>query len=93
MRPSRASWRWTAEKIPLSVRAGKDAREPSLDLPPSHLALVPRLGLVIVAAERQQVAPETRAALLWTSSAALAVLVGLAEVYIGSAVVRRRHAA
>lgn len=55
------------------------------------LALVPRLGLVIVAADRQPVAPETRAALLWTSSAALAVLVGLAEVYIGSAVVSRRH--
>lgn len=55
------------------------------------LALVPRLGLVIVAADRQQVAPETRAALLWTSSAALAVLVGLAEVYIGSAVVSRRQ--
>jgi hypothetical protein len=54
-------------------------------------ALVPRLGLVIVAADRQQVSPETRAALLWISSAALAVLVGLAEVYVGSAVVRRRH--
>jgi len=52
-------------------------------------ALVPRLGLVIVAADRQQVSPETRAALLWISSAALAVLVGLAEVYVGSAVVRR----
>ena len=55
------------------------------------LALIPRLGLVIVAADRQQVSPETRAALLWISSAALAVLVGLAEVYVGSAVVSRRH--
>ena len=36
--------------------------------------------------------PETRAALLWLSSAALAVLVGLAEVYVGIAVVSRRHA-
>ena len=56
------------------------------------LALVPRLGLVVVAADRQQVATDTRAALLWLSSAALAVLVGLAEVYVGVAVVSRRHA-
>jgi len=56
------------------------------------LALVPRLGLVVLAADRQPVAPDTRAALLWLSSAALAVLVGLAEVYIGIAVVSRRHA-
>jgi hypothetical protein len=55
------------------------------------LALVPRLGLVIIAADRQQVAPETRAALLWISSTALAMLVGLAEVYVGSSVVSRRH--
>jgi hypothetical protein len=55
------------------------------------LALVPRLGLVILAADRQQVAPETRTALLWISSAALAVLVGLAELYVGSSVVSRRH--
>jgi len=55
------------------------------------LALVPRLGLVVLAADRQQVAPDTRAALLWLSSAALAVLVGLAEVYVGIAVVSRRH--
>ncbi|HEY2740356.1 MAG TPA: hypothetical protein VGK45_18235, partial [Thermoanaerobaculia bacterium] len=55
------------------------------------LALVPRLGLVIIAADRQHVAPETRAALLWISSTALAVLVGLAEVYVGSTVVSRRH--
>src|SRR6185295_7292015 len=55
------------------------------------LALVPRLGLVVLAADRQQVAPETRAALLWLSSTALAVLVGLAEVYVGIAVVSRRH--
>jgi hypothetical protein len=55
------------------------------------LALVPRLGLVVLAADRQQVAPDTRAALLWLSSAALAVLVGLAEVYVGVAVVSRRH--
>lgn len=56
------------------------------------LALVPRLGLVVLASDHQQVAPETRAALLWLSSAALAVLVGLAEVYVGIAVVSRRHA-
>jgi hypothetical protein len=56
------------------------------------LALVPRLGLVVLAADRQQVAPETRAALLWLSSSALAVLVGLAEVYVGLAVISRRHA-
>jgi hypothetical protein len=55
------------------------------------LALVPRLGLVVLAADRQPVAPETRAALLWLSSTALAVLVGLAEVYIGIAVVSKRH--
>jgi hypothetical protein len=55
------------------------------------LALIPRLGLVVLASDRQQVAPETRVALLWLSSAALAVLVGLAEVYIGIAVVSRRH--
>jgi hypothetical protein len=55
------------------------------------VALVPRLGLVVLATDRQQVAPETRVALLWLSSAALAVLVGLAEVYIGIAVVSRRH--
>jgi hypothetical protein len=55
------------------------------------LALIPRLGLVIVAADRQQVAPGTRAALLWLSSVALAVLVGLAELYVGSVVVSRRH--
>jgi hypothetical protein len=56
------------------------------------LALVPRLGLVVLASDHQQVSPETRAALLWLSSAALAVLVGLAEVYVGMAVVSRRHA-
>jgi hypothetical protein len=56
------------------------------------LALVPRLGLVVLAADRQQVAPDTRAALLWLSSTALAVLVGLAEVYVGLAVISRRHA-
>jgi hypothetical protein len=56
------------------------------------LALVPRLGLVVLAADRQAVAPETRTALLWISSAALAALVGLAEVYVGMAVVSRRHA-
>jgi hypothetical protein len=55
------------------------------------IALVPRLGLVVIAADRQTVAPETRAALLWISSTALAALVGLAEVYIGVAVVSRRH--
>jgi hypothetical protein len=55
------------------------------------LALVPRLGLVVLASDRQPVAPETRVALLWVSSTALAVLVGLAEVYIGLAVVSRRH--
>jgi len=55
------------------------------------LALVPRLGLVVLASDRQQVAPDTRVALLWLSSAALAVLVGLAEVYVGIAVVSRRH--
>jgi len=55
------------------------------------LALVPRLGLSVLAADRQQVAPETRGLLLWWSSAALAVLVGLAEIYIGATVVSRRH--
>jgi hypothetical protein len=56
------------------------------------LAIVPRLGLVVIAADRQAVAPDTRAALLWISSVALAALVGLAEVYVGMAVVSRRHA-
>lgn len=56
------------------------------------LALVPRLGLVVLASDHQQVSPESRAALFWLSSAALAVLVGLAEVYVGIAVVSRRHA-
>jgi hypothetical protein len=56
------------------------------------LALVPRLGLVVLASDHQQVSPGTRAALLWLSSTALAVLVGLAEVYVGMAVVSRRHA-
>jgi hypothetical protein len=55
------------------------------------LAIVPRLGLVVLAADRQSVSLETRSALLWISSAALAALVGLAEVYIGMAVVSRRH--
>ena len=56
----------------------------------SILARVP--GLVIMAADRQTVATETRTMLLWISSAALATLVGLAEVYVGMAVVSRRHA-
>ena len=56
------------------------------------LALIPRLGLSVIAADRQQVAPETRALLLWWSSAALAALVGLAEIYVGVMVVSRRHA-
>ena len=55
------------------------------------LAIVPRLGLVVIAADRQTVTPSNRAALLWISSAALAALVGLAEVYVGMAVVSRRH--
>jgi hypothetical protein len=55
------------------------------------VALVPRLGLVVLASDRQQVAAETRVALFWLSSGALAVLVGLAEVYIGVAVVSKRH--
>ncbi len=55
------------------------------------LAIVPRLGLVVLAADRQTVGPEVRSALLWVSSAALAALVGLAEVYVGMAVVSRRH--
>jgi hypothetical protein len=55
------------------------------------LALVPRLGLSVIAADRQPVTPETRALLLWWSSAALAVLVGLAEIYVGATVVSRRH--
>jgi hypothetical protein len=55
-------------------------------------AIVPRLGLVVLAADRQSVTLETRSALLWISSAALAALVGLAEVYVGMAVVSRRHA-
>lgn len=54
-------------------------------------AVIPRLGLMAIAADRQSVGPETRAALLWVSSAALAVLVGFAEVYVGVAVVTRRH--
>jgi hypothetical protein len=56
------------------------------------LALVPRLGLVVIATDRQQVGMDARAALLWSSSVALAVLVGLSEVYVGMAVVSRRHA-
>jgi hypothetical protein len=56
------------------------------------LALVPRLGLVVLAADRQEVASDTRAALLWLSSSALAALVGLAEVYVGLAVISQRHA-
>ena len=56
------------------------------------LAIVPRLGLVVLAADRQSVGPDTRAALLWISSGALAALVGLAEAYVGMAVVSRRHA-
>jgi hypothetical protein len=55
------------------------------------LALVPRLGLSVLAADRQAVSADTRADLLWWSSAALAVLVGLAEIYIGATVVSRRH--
>lgn len=55
------------------------------------LALVPRLGLSVIAADRQQVALETKALLLWWSSGALAVLVGLAEIYVGATVVSRRH--
>jgi len=39
------------------------------------VALVPRLGLSVISADRQQVTPETRAFLLWWSSAALAALV------------------
>lgn len=54
-------------------------------------AVIPRLGLMAIAADRQSVGQETRAALLWVSSAALAVLVGFAEVYVGVAVVSRRH--
>jgi hypothetical protein len=58
----------------------------------SILALVPRLGLSVSAADRQEVSPETRAFLpFWWSSAALAVLVGLAEIYVGATVVSRRH--
>lgn len=60
-----------------------------ISLPPI-LALVPRLGLSVLAADRQQVALETRALLLWSSSAALAVLVGFAEIYVGATVVSRR---
>jgi K+-sensing histidine kinase KdpD len=52
------------------------------------LALVPRLGLIVLAADRQTVAPETRTALLWISSAALAALVGLS----GRVEVRLREA-
>ena len=55
-----------------------------------HLALVPGSAWSYLAADRQAVSPETRTALLWISSAALAALVGLAEVY--AAVVSRRHA-
>jgi uncharacterized membrane protein YqjE len=47
--------------------------------------------LVVIAADRQTVSSDTRAALLWISSASLAALVGLAEVYVGMAVVSRRH--
>ena len=55
------------------------------------LAIIPRLGLVVLAADRHTVAPDTRSSLLWISSTALAALVGLAEVYMGMAVVSRRH--
>ena len=55
------------------------------------LALIPRLGLIVIAADRQTVAADTRAALLWISSGSLAALVGCAEVYVGVAVVSRRH--
>jgi hypothetical protein len=55
------------------------------------LALIPRLGLIVISADRQTVGPDTRAALLWISSTALAALVGCAEVYVGVAVVSRRH--
>ena len=55
------------------------------------LALIPRLGLIVVSADRQTVGPDSRAALLWVSAAALAALVGCAEVYVGVAVVSRRH--
>jgi hypothetical protein len=54
-------------------------------------ALIPRLGLVMIASDRQVVAADTREALLWVSSSALALLAGLAELYIGWAVVSRRH--
>jgi len=50
-----------------------------------------RRGLFL-AADRQTVALDTQTALLWISSAALAALVGLSEVYIGMAVVSRRNA-
>ncbi len=55
------------------------------------LALIPRLGLIVISADRQTVGTDTRAALLWISSTALAALVGCAEVYVGVAVVSRRH--
>jgi hypothetical protein len=54
-------------------------------------AVIPRLGLMVVAADRQPIGQGTRAALLWISAIALAVLVGSAEVYLGLAVVSRRH--
>jgi hypothetical protein len=55
------------------------------------VALVPRLGLIVLASDRQTVSPETRTTLLWISAAALAVLAGVAELYVGMAVVSRRH--
>ena len=55
------------------------------------VALVPRLGLIVLASDRQTVSPETRTVLLWISAAALAVLAGVAELYVGMAVVSRRH--
>jgi hypothetical protein len=54
-------------------------------------AVIPRLGLMVIAADRQPISQDTRQALLWVSSTALAVLVGSAEVYVGIAVVARKH--
>ncbi len=55
-------------------RKGERPHDPTWLLP--ILALAPRLGLSVIAADRQQVTPEARALLLWWSSAAFAVLVG-----------------
>jgi hypothetical protein len=54
------------------------------------LAVVPRFGLLVMAADRQPAAPDALASLL--GSTVLAVSVGLSEVYVGIVAVSHRHA-